>query len=73
MTPGSAQLENPDEVLLDVVGLCAKVCKDNELTGRIYVDDLIEIRDRINDIRKHVSSGGGYHSLPRLIKPGKDE
>jgi hypothetical protein len=73
MTPGSAQLENPDEVLLDVVGLCAKVCKDNELTGRVYTSDLTELRDLINDIRRHVSSGGGYKSLPRLIKPGEDE
>jgi hypothetical protein len=73
MTPGSRRLENPDEVLSDVVSLCAKVWNDNEKLGRVHTDDLVELRDRINDIRGHVAGGGGYASLPRLIKPGKDE
>jgi hypothetical protein len=73
VTPGSRRLDNPDEVLLDVVSLCAKIWNDNEAKARVHVDDLVELRDRINDIRGHVSSGGGYASLPRLIKPGKDE
>jgi hypothetical protein len=69
MGAGSRILDDPDEVLSDVVSLCAKVWNDNESLGKIHVTDLIELRDRINDIRGHIAQGGGYKTLPRLIKP----
>jgi hypothetical protein len=65
-------LREPDEVLGDVLSLCAKVWNDHEALGAIHMADLVELRDRINDIRRHVGQGGGYKSLPRLIKPGAD-
>jgi hypothetical protein len=62
------KLENPNETLDDVLSLCAKVWHDHEVTGRVHMAVLVELRDRITDIRRHVAEGGGYKSVPRLIR-----
>jgi|HubBroStandDraft_1064217.scaffolds.fasta_scaffold125446_2 hypothetical protein len=67
-----SELEDPNETLDDVLSLCAKVLHDHEQTGRVSVLALLELRDNINEIRRHVANGGGYASIPRLIRP-KDE
>lgn len=61
------QLDDPAEVLDDVLSLFAKVLHDNETRQQIYVGDLIEIRDTINKIRQHVSTAG-YKTIPKLQK-----
>jgi hypothetical protein len=67
-----AVLEEPNEKLDDVLSLCAKVWHDNETTGRVAMADLVHLRDAINEIRGHVAGGGGYKSIPRLVKDGGD-
>jgi hypothetical protein len=66
-------LADPDETLDDVISLCAKVAHVHDTTGRVHMNDLVELRDTINDIRSHVAGGGGYKSLPRLVKPADEE
>lgn len=63
-----AKLADPNERLSDVLSLCAKVLHVHDTTGKVHVRDLIELRDAINEIRSHVAGGGGYASIPRLVK-----
>jgi len=66
-------LPNPNEVLDDVLSLCAKACVDHDGSGRISMYTLLEIRDGINALRTHIAGGGGYKSLPRIIPPSSEE
>lgn len=72
MSPVPRVLEDPEEVLGDVLSLCAKVCHESETSGRVRMDDLCALRDAINDIRSHVAGGGGYKSLPRIVRLGEE-
>lgn len=65
-------LSDPNEVLDDLLSLCAKICHVHDTTGRVHVNDLLELRESINAIRTHVAGGGGYKSLPRLVRPGDE-
>jgi hypothetical protein len=66
-------LPNPDEVLDDVLSLCAKACVDHDGTGRVSMVTLLAIRDNVNALRTHIAGGGGYKSLPRIIPPSSEE
>lgn len=63
----------PDVMLEDIVLLCGKVFADNEEFGRVKADDLVELRDGINELRHTLGSGSGpgYKSVPKLVRPEK--
>jgi len=58
-------------MLEDIVLLCGKVFADNEEHERVRVDDLVELRDGINELRAAVATGAGYKSVPKLVRPEK--
>jgi|HubBroStandDraft_5_1064220.scaffolds.fasta_scaffold70304_4 hypothetical protein len=57
-------LVEPEEAINDILSLCAKVLHDADI-GPIAVIDLIDLRDRINYVRRAVSVQG-YKAFPRL-------
>ena len=61
----------PDAMLDDIVLLCGKVFADHEENERVLVDDLVELRDGINELRHTVAAGAGYKAVPRLVWPEK--
>jgi len=63
-------LPDPNEALDDVLSLCAKVLHDADV-GPVFMNDLIQLRDSINDIRKAVCNGAGYKAVPRLQREDK--
>ncbi len=65
-------LPDPNEALDDVLSLCAKVLHDIEQTGRVRIDDLCQLRDSINDVRKAVANGAGYKAVPRVARSEED-
>ena len=63
-------LPEPNETLDDVLSFCAKIWEEHEVSGKVLMDDLSELRALIESIEKHVSkSPFGYPSIPRLVKP----
>ena len=56
-----------EETLDDVLSLCSKILHDDEETRHVLIVDLILLRDRINDLRAHISQRG-YKTLPRILK-----
>jgi hypothetical protein len=58
------------ELLDDIVSLCCKVSNDRDLGFGVLITDLVEVRDRINDLRKLVANIG-YKKFPGLRKPEK--
>jgi hypothetical protein len=74
----SPALQAPEEVELReltnaelwdmLIGLCSKVAVDDE-SGAVRVDDLVELRDKINDLRRRVTQGDGYKAFPALVRP----
>jgi hypothetical protein len=63
----------PDVMLEDIVLLCGKVFADHEENDRVLVDDLVELRDGINELRHTIGSGNGqgYKAVPKLVRPEK--
>jgi hypothetical protein len=63
----------PAAILDDIVVLCGKVFADNEEFEKVYVVDLVGIRDGINELRNAVGSGNGhgYKAVPKLVRPEK--
>ena len=61
----------PAEMLEDVVLLCGKVFADHEKNEKVLVDDLVELRDGINELRHTVAAGAGYKAVPKLVRPEK--
>ena len=61
----------PDAMLDDIVLLCGKVFADHEENERVLVDDLVELRDSINELRHTVAAGAGYKAVPKLVRPEK--
>ena len=61
----------PAEMLEDVVLLCGKVFADHEENEKVLVDDLVELRDGINELRHTVAAGAGYKAVPKLVRPEK--
>jgi hypothetical protein len=64
-------LRAPGEMLEDIVLLCGKVFADHEEHERVLIDDLIELRDGINELRQTIGSGSGpgYKAVPKLVRP----
>jgi len=61
------------EALEDVILLCGKVYADREEFGRVQMDDLLALRERIQDVRLFMRSGGmGYAAMPELVRPGDE-
>jgi hypothetical protein len=63
--------KTPAAMLESIVGICAKVFADNEEHECVFVVDLAELRDEINDLRRAVATGAGYKSVPKLVRPEK--
>lgn len=65
--------KTPDVMLEDIVTLCAKVFADHEEHERVHVDDLVRLRDGINELRQTIGSGSGpgYKAVPKLVRPEK--
>ena len=61
----------PAEQLDEIVLLCGKVFADDAEKECVLVDDLVELRDRINCLRHVVACGAGYKSVPKLVRPEK--
>ena len=63
----------PDVMLEDIVILCGKVFADHEENEKVLVDDLVQIRDGINELRSTLGSGNGpgYKAVPKLVRPEK--
>jgi hypothetical protein len=63
----------PDAMLEDIVLLCGKIFADYEEHERVLVDDLVELRDGINELRRMVGGGNGpgYKAVPKLVRPEK--
>ena len=61
----------PDVMLDDIVLLCGKVFADHEENEKVLVDDLVQLRDGINELRQTIGSGSGpgYKAVPKLVKP----
>ena len=58
--------DDSEEVLGDVLSLCAKILHDAELEdGQVYIGDLIELRDGITEVRKRISTAG-FKSFSRI-------
>lgn len=64
-------MKTPDVMLEDIVLLCGKVFADHEENERVLVDDLVELRDGINELRAAVANGAGYKAVPKLVRPEK--
>lgn len=62
---------SPAEMLEDIVLLCGKVFADDQELGLVKVDDLVKIRDGINDLRNVITGRNGYGSAPKLVRPEK--
>lgn len=58
---------DPEETLDDVLSLCAKVWHDHEQTKHVQATDLMQLRDRINELRSHIAQRG-YKTIPRVLK-----
>jgi hypothetical protein len=56
----------PAEILDDIVVLCGKVFADHEELEKVYVVDLVGIRDGINELRSAVGSGNSIAYFIRL-------
>jgi len=67
MEPALRELGN-EELWDMLVGLCSKVAVDDE-SGAVRVYDLIELRDKINELRHRVAQGVGYKAFPGLVRP----
>jgi hypothetical protein len=61
----------PDAMLEDIVLLCGKVFADHEEEERVFVDDLVQLRDGINELRQTIGGGNGpgYKAVPKLVRP----
>jgi hypothetical protein len=64
---------NTEVMLEEIVLLCGKVFADHEENERVLVDDLVDLRDRINALRGAIGSGNGqgYKAVPKLVRPEK--
>lgn len=58
-------LPEPEEHVEDLLGLCHKVCHDNETGRQVFVGDLRELRDMIDALFRHCSSAG-YKTVPKI-------
>jgi len=65
-------LQNPEEHLDDIGSMCSKVAHDID-QGRVAMTDLVSLRDMINAMRGHVANGGGYKTVPRIVKPSEED
>lgn len=61
-----------NEVLDDVLSFCAKLLVDYETSGLVRMDDLVDLRDQINEVRAAVAGGVGYEKMPRLVRIDAD-
>jgi hypothetical protein len=61
----------PAEQLEEIVLLCGKVFADDSENKRVLIDDLVDLRRRINSLRDAVACGAGYKSVPKLVRPGE--
>lgn len=59
--------DTPEDVFEDMLGLCAKVLHDNEQPDGVFIDDLVELRGKINAIRQKIATSG-YSAFPRIRK-----
>lgn len=50
-------IRTPEAMLEDIVLLCGKVFADHEENEKVLVDDLVELRDGINELRHAVAAG----------------
>ena len=66
--PRRLTTEEAAELFSDVVSLCCKVAHDDEVDGQVHVNDLVELRDLINDMRSAVAGGVGYKGFPKLVR-----
>lgn len=66
-------MSDPAAMLEDIVLLCGKVFADHEENDRVLVDDLVLLRDGINELRQTIGSGNGpgYKAVPKLVRPEK--
>lgn len=60
--------EEAGELLDDVLSLCAKLLHDRDAHGDVHMDDLVELRDKLNAIRGAVAGGSGYKAFGGRIK-----
>jgi len=56
-----------EETLDDVLSLCAKLLHDHDTIRHVEITDLVQLRDRINDLRAHLAQRG-YKTIPRILK-----
>lgn len=52
--------EEAGELLDDVFSFCAKLLHDRDAGGVVQMADLVELRDKLNEIRGAVAGGSGY-------------
>lgn len=66
-------MNEPAAMLENIVLLCGKIFADHEENERVLVDDLVELRDKINELRQTIGSGNGpgYKAVPKLVRPEK--
>ena len=56
------------DVFADILSVCAKVLHDVEQpNGQVFIDDLVELRDDINEVRKRIATSG-YKEFPKIRK-----
>lgn len=51
------------ELLGDVFSLAAKLLHDRDAGGVVEMADLVELRDKLNEIRGAVAGGSGYKAF----------
>ena len=59
--------DRAEDIFADIVSMCAKILHDAEQPSGVFIDDLVELRDDINEVRKRIATSG-YKTFPRIRK-----
>lgn len=55
--------DEASDLLDDVFSFCSKLLHDRDASGMVQMADLVELRDKLNEIRGAVAGGSGYKAF----------